>query len=252
MRWIVGDVQGCALELEDLLRTIRFDAANDQLWSVGDLVNRGPDSAAALRLWRDAGGRGVLGNHELYMLGVRQGRWPRKPDTLQPLFDAPDADDLIACTRALPVLRHLPAGDAARDVWVVHAGVHPRWTDLHAVAAELDAHHDDDDFLARDDVSFAVRVRCCTEDGKRGKWDREPAGCEPPFAPWDSFYRGDALIVHGHWAWRGHYRGEHTLGLDSGCVYGGKLTAWCMEEDRIVQIASRSPPSRGYSRSAST
>jgi bis(5'-nucleosyl)-tetraphosphatase (symmetrical) len=252
MRWIVGDVQGCARELDELLRTIRFDAANDELWSVGDLVNRGPDSAAAVRLWRDVGGRGVLGNHEQYLLQAHAGRWPRKPDTLQGLFDAPDAAELIGLLRALPVLRRLPAGTAARDVWVIHAGVHPRWTDLAAKMADFDAHHDDDDFLERDDVKFAVRVRCCTADGERSKWDREPEGCTPPHAPWDAFYRGDALVVHGHWAWRGHYRGARTIGLDSGCVYGGKLTAWCMEEDRIVQVPSAAPPARGYSRSAST
>jgi bis(5'-nucleosyl)-tetraphosphatase (symmetrical) len=63
-----------------------------------------------------------------------------------------------------------------------------------------------------------------------------PEVCKGSYRPWDAFYRGDDLVVHGHWARRGHYRGERTLGLDSGCVYGGPLTAWCLEEDRIVSI----------------
>jgi bis(5'-nucleosyl)-tetraphosphatase (symmetrical) len=119
MRWLVGDVQGCALELEDLLRATRFDPGRDELWCVGDLVNRGPDSLATLRLWQSVGGRGVIGNHEVYALCARSGRWPRKHDTLQALYDAPDADALLGALRALPALAWLPGADAmdrpARD-----------------------------------------------------------------------------------------------------------------------------------------
>ena len=77
----------------------------------------------------------------------------------------------------------------------------------------------------------AVRPR-----GERNRFDKLPEDCPPPFRAWDSFYAGDALIVHGHWARRGHYRGPRTIGLDSGCVYGGPLTAYCVEEDRVVQV----------------
>ena len=66
-----------------------------------------------------------------------------------------------------------------------------------------------------------------------------PEACPPPCLPWDSFYHGEALVVHGHWAARGYYRGARSMGLDSGCVYGGWLTAWCQEEDRIVRVKSR-------------
>jgi bis(5'-nucleosyl)-tetraphosphatase (symmetrical) len=85
-------------------------------------------------------------------------------------------------------------------------------------------------------VDFAIRVRCCTADGKLQRHTGPPDRCPGDSRPWDTFYEGAALIVHGHWGVRGHYRGEHTLGLDSGCVYGGKLTAWSQEEDRIVQV----------------
>ena len=120
----------------------------------------------------------------------------------------------------------LPDGACGPDVWAVHAGLHPQWRDLHAVAdAVNDAPHDDA-WLERPEVSFATRVRCCTATGERSRFDRSPADCPPPYRPWDTFYAGPALAVHGHWAWRGHYRGPHTMGLDSACVYGERLTAW--------------------------
>lgn len=244
VRWLVGDVQGCARELDALLELVRFDPARDELWCLGDLINRGPDSLATLRLWRDVNGRGVIGNHEVYALCAASGRWPRKRDSLHDLMLADDRDDLFARLRRLPVLAKLPAAGApAGDVWIVHAGLHPCWTDLDALAARLDVAAHDDDWLESDEVSFMTRVRCCTVDGQRSRFDARPEDCPPPFHPWDSLYRGELLVVHGHWAWRGHYRGSRTLGLDSGCVYGGPLTAWCLEEDRVVQVKPGGSPS---------
>lgn len=240
MRWIVGDLQGCARELDALLEAVQFNEHSDELWACGDLINRGPDSLATVRRWRELGGRGVIGNHEIYALLARSGRWPRKPDTLDPLFAAPDAEQLCASLRALPALAFLPGAGASPDVWLVHAGLHPHWQDLHALAATLEASPHDDDWLVSEPVSFATRVRCCTATGERSRFDRLPQDCPAPFRPWDEFYTGAATIVHGHWAWRGHYRGPRTIGLDSGCVYGGPLTAWCMEEDRIVQVPASS------------
>ena len=236
MRWIVGDLQGCARELDALVREIGFDPSRDELWAAGDLVNRGPDSLATLRLWRDLGGRGVIGNHDIYALCVRSGRWPRKADTLDALFADPECEDLLGRLRALPALAHLPARAGSPEVWVVHAGLDPRWTDLHAAAARINAGPHDDAWLESEGVRFATRVRCCTAAGELSRFDKLPEDCPPPFRPWDSFYAGEALIVHGHWAWRGHYRGARTIGLDSGCVYGGPLTAYCVEDDRIVEV----------------
>lgn len=236
MRWVVGDLQGCARELEALLRAIRFDPTRDELWSAGDLVNRGPESLETVRLWRDVGGRGVLGNHDVHALLTRAGVRTKPMPDLDALFEAEDADALLAAVRALPALAYLPGGDGFADAWVVHAGVHPRWTDLHATARRIDERPHDDDWLRSDDVAFATRVRCCTPDGDLSSHNGSPDGCPDGTRPWDEFYRGDALVVHGHWATRGHYRGPRTLGLDSGCVYGGPLTAWCQEEDRVVQV----------------
>jgi len=236
VRWLVGDIQGCAKELERLIEAIRFDPARDQLWSVGDLINRGPDSLAVLRLWREIGGRAVLGNHDIYGLRAFADRSRRKFDTLDALFDAPDAEKLLAGLRRLSLLVHLPSLDGGPDTWVVHAGVHPHWSDLEVVAERIQATRDDPGWLESPDVAFATRVRCCDADGTRVKHSGGIDSCPAGSRPWDDFYRGAALIVHGHWAQRGYYRGERTLGLDSGCVYGGRLTAWCQQEDRVVSV----------------
>ncbi len=239
VRWLVGDVHGCARELEDLLTAIRFDPAHDELWCVGDLVNGGPDSLATLRLWQSIGGRGVIGNHEVYTLCAHSGRWPRKRDTLDGLYAAPDADALLGALRALPLLQWLPADDGGPATWAVHGGVSPLWTDLHALAQRVNPLPHDDDWLESDEVSFATRVRCCSPTGERHRYDLGPEGCPPGYRPWDALYVGEAVVVHGHWARRGHYRGARTVGLDSACVYGGQLTAWCQQEDRVVQVPSR-------------
>lgn len=239
MRWLVGDVQGCAAEFAELLETVRFDPERDEIFCVGDLVDRGPDSLATLRLWRDAGGRSVLGNHDRYALLARSGRWPRHRDTLGALYAAPDADELLECLRKLPLLVALPGEGDGPDVIVVHAGLSPRWTDLETLARRMNALPHDNEWLLRPEVEFATRVRCCTERGELCEFTGPPAKCPPPHRPWDEFYTGDVLVVHGHWASRGHYRTANVMGLDSGCVYGGRLTAWCQDEDRIVQIPAR-------------
>lgn len=248
MRWVIGDVQGCARELDDLLERVRFDPGRDELWIAGDLVNRGPDSLAVLRLWRDLAGRAVLGNHDVYALLARSGRRPRKrSDTLGSLFAAPDADELLDRLRGQPLFVRLHDAAGVCSAWLVHAGLHPRWPELDELAAKSASAAHDDDWLESDEVTFAVNVRCCTADGERADHAGPPETCPPPFKPWDEFYRGELLVVHGHWARRGCYRGERTLGLDSGCVYGGELSGWCQEEDRIEQVPSRAS-GRGPSR----
>lgn len=237
MRWVVGDIHGCARSFDRLLKAIRFDPSRDELWSVGDLVNTGPDSAAVLRLWRATGGKGVLGNHDIYALRVRAGaRGRREDDTLDDLLRAGDAEELLALLRDLPVLVRLPGSRHVREAWVVHAGLRPDWLDLPAVARRLNAGPRDDARLTGPEIAFATRARCCLPSGEMLSFVGPPEECPAPYRSWDSFYRGDALVVHGHWARRGHYRGERTMSLDSGCVYGGVLTGWCQEEDRVVQV----------------
>ena len=239
MRWFIGDVHGCARTLEDLVRAARVDLARDEVWFVGDLVNRGTDSAAALRLVRDLGGRGVLGNHDLYALRALAGEVERETDdTLDDLASAADGAELRAFLSGWPALQLLPGGPNG-GICLVHAGIHPRWTDLEAMASRLAGALTLS--RARDaDLAFAVLARCCTPAGELVS-PRDPKGeCPGPARPWDDFYTGERLVVHGHWARRGLYRGERALGLDSGCAWGGALTAWCAEEDRILQVPSRS------------
>ena len=134
MRWLVGDLQGCVEPFDRLLRAIDYDPSRDELWVLGDLVNRGPESAETLRLWRDIGGRAILGNHDVYALLTASGLWKRKQDTLDDLFTAKDYHELLALLRGLPVLVQL-----SDDVWIVHAGIHPAWDDLKKIRKRLDA-----------------------------------------------------------------------------------------------------------------
>jgi len=240
VRWIVGDIQGCRGEFEELLEAANFDPTRDELWCLGDLINRGPDSLAVLRLWRSVGGRGILGNHEVAALLAFSGTRPRQLESLQRLFGAGDAAELLQQLRNLPILVYLPSAGGGPDCWIVHAGLHPSWS-LPAVAGTLNDPPHTDAWLQSEDVSFAISVRCCTDEGRMCSHKGVPEDCRPFCFPWDSFYHGNTLVVHGHWAARGYYRGTRSMGLDSGCVYGGSLTAWCQEEDRIVQVRSQQP-----------
>ena len=199
-RVFVGDVQGCRQQLEELLNALEFARESDELYPVGDLVNKGPDSAGVLDLLIELGARPVLGNHDLRWL--ERGR--------------------VETTAHEEWLRAQPIVRVMSDIIVVHAGLHPHWTE-----ADLGD-------LAEADVEFAVTVRYCDETGRRPSSDWPVP--EPPYRPWYHFYRGDKRVVFGHWARQGLYRGDKVLGLDSGCVYGKELSAWIAEEDRIVQI----------------
>jgi bis(5'-nucleosyl)-tetraphosphatase (symmetrical) len=230
-RIFVGDVQGCRAELERLLEALRFDPAGDRLEPVGDLVNRGPDSLGTLRLVRSLGGGGVLGNHDVHLLRVGRGRRALRPsDTFADVLEAPDRDVLLQWLAERPFFRDLG------DVWLVHAGLHPGWEDPAAALAECDP------IEPGDACDFAIRVRHCTADGERPKHDDPPP--PPPFAPWFEHWLGRRVptIVFGHWAMRGLVREPGLRGLDTGCVWGGRLTAWIAEEDRLVHV----PAERAY------
>ena len=108
------------------------------------------------------------------------------------------------------------------DVVMVHAGLHPKWTESQLLE------------LTKSERQYAVSVRYCDESGAQPASDWPPPG--PPFRPWDDFYTGDKRVVFGHWARRGLVVRPQSIGLDTGCVYGGDLTAWIAEEDRIVQV----------------
>lgn len=205
-RIFVGDIQGCARPLRDLLDACGFVPRVDRLLPLGDLVRKGPDSRGVLRLLRELDAEPVLGNHDLI--------WLQRESAEDP--------EAAAWLRAQPFVRVMP------DLIMVHAGLHPLWR-------EEDLAH-----LSEADVRFAVSVRHCDAQGNRPPADWPPP--PPPFAPWDHWYRGRKRVVFGHWARRGLVRTRAVIGLDTGCVYGGKLSAWIAEEDRIVQVPGLAPP----------
>jgi bis(5'-nucleosyl)-tetraphosphatase (symmetrical) len=251
--YAIGDIQGCYDPLQRLLDLLRFDPAVDRLWLVGDLVNRGPHSVEVLRLLRGLGERAVavLGNHDLTLLAVAAGQVkPKRKDTFHSILEAPDRDELLHWLRRCPLLHH----DPVLGFTMVHAGLPPQWDLVLAQrgAAEVEAAlrgPNYQDFLARmfgseprrwkselsgdDRLRFTVnaltRMRFCTTDGALSLAEKGPPGTQgkglwPWFAASDR-RNAHLKIVFGHWASLGYYRAPGIYALDSGCVWGGRLTA---------------------------
>ena len=251
--YAIGDVQGCYDELRALLDTLRFDPAADTLWFTGDLVNRGPESLATLRFVRDLGARAVtvLGNHDLHLLAVASERSPlKRKDTLQGVLDAPDRDELLAWLAGLPLLHH----DAERELTLLHAGLPPQWSIARAceLAGEVEAVLRDGDRAAyfahmygdtpdrwdptldgwarlRFITNCLTRMRFCTPEGRlalsaKGPPGTQPSGCLPWFEVPGRASAG-ARIVCGHWSALGLVERDDLLAIDTGCLWGGALTA---------------------------
>lgn len=230
-RIFVGDIQGCREELEALLEAARFDPSADRLMPLGDLVGRGPDALGTLRLLVGLGAEPVLGNHDLHTLRAAAGvRRPRPSDRIDGLLAADDCDELMDWLRAQPFLRLEP------DYLLVHAGLHPLWSNPEVRLALADP------VSEHPHSTFATRVRYCSPTGERPDGD-ESVAPPPPFAPWYSFYdpaqHGGRRAVFGHWSQRGLVDEPQALGLDTGCVWGRELTAWIPEERRFVAVRAR-------------
>jgi bis(5'-nucleosyl)-tetraphosphatase (symmetrical) len=253
-RYAIGDVQGCDAELARLLAAVRFNADRDELWFVGDLVNRGPDSLGVLRRVRalDPNAIVVLGNHDLHLLAVALCAGARKRkagDTLDAVLAAPDRDALLEWLLARP-LAHLPAG--GRDL-LIHAGIVPQWSPdqtvrlAHEVEQRLRREPEEvfasmygnrpdqweDSLTGADRTRFVInaltRLRFCTRDGRVDlKLKGAPAEAPADFAPWFTHRdarRDSVRIVFGHWSTLGLVQRRELLALDTGCVWGGALTA---------------------------
>ena len=254
----IGDVQGCFDELQRLLKECRFNRKRDRLWFVGDLVNRGPKSLQVLRFVRDLGARAVtiLGNHDLHLITQHEGfERLRDDDTFHDVLRARDARALVNWLRARPMM-HVEGGYA-----MVHAGLLPQWTVRKArlLGAEVEkalTGRDYRDFLEnmygskpdrwRDSlrgwdrlrviVNAMTRMRYCTGGGKmefRAKGSAPPRG----FRRWFDTYTGKKTVVFGHWSQLGLTLGKRHAGLDSGCVWGGALSALRLEDRRLYQVA---------------
>jgi len=256
----VGDVQGCYDELRSLLGACGFDRKRDRLWFVGDLVNRGPKSLEVLRFVRDLGSRAVtvLGNHDLHLVTQFEGfERSRKDDTFQDVLEAPDAGELVNWLRSRPLMHE-------GNGWVmVHAGLLPQWTSKKALmlAGEVETALQSGNYRKflqhmygskpdqwsdalegwdrlRVIVNAMTRMRFCTAGGKMeffAKGEKPPPG----FRRWFDTYKRRNAVVFGHWSQLGLTLGKRHAGLDSGCVWGGRLTAFRLEDRALYQVACR-------------
>ncbi len=251
--YAIGDVQGCDDELAELLEALDFSAGRDRLWFVGDLVNRGPRSLAVLRRIRALGEAAtvVLGNHDLHCLAVARGCAAlRGSDTLDELLGARDRDALLDWLISRPLM-HLESG---RRLALVHAGLAPQWSIPEAIACAREMEHAlqhaperlfqqmygdqpdrwspslEGDERLRFIANCLTRLRYLDADDRlvmRVKASPNTARTKkliPWFEAEEARWRG-TRVVFGHWSTLGFYRNADVIGLDTGCVWGGSLTA---------------------------
>lgn len=263
--YAIGDVQGCYDELQAVLQVCQFDPANDSLWFVGDLVNRGPKSLETLRFVKSlANKQVVLGNHDLHLLTVAYGAQAKRPeDTIDDVLNAPDREELLTWLRQQPLFYH----DA--KFTMVHAGIPPQWHCKEAAryAAEVQqvlSGDDFKDFLSHmygnqpdqwsedltgwDRLRFITnaltRLRFCTMEGqldlvtKAGLQEQQPH-----YLPWfkvPNRKHKQNTILFGHWAaLQAQVDEPHVFALDAGCVWGGNLLALRLEDLTRYSVTSK-------------
>lgn len=266
--YAVGDIQGCYTELLRLLEKMCFDPAIDRLWLVGDLVNRGPDSVNVLRLIKSLGDSAitVLGNHDLHLLAVAEGAAKlHRCDTLHDVLDAPDRGELLAWLRVQRLLY------VEGNFVLVHAGLLPSWTVAqaqqlaHEAEAALTGKHYHD-FLVhmygnhpdhwendlsgyqrlRTITNACTRMRVCTPSGEmefkfKGEVHNAPEG----YMPWFDVpgrASAHATVVCGHWSALGLNVTPQIITLDTGCLWGGALSAIRLEDRKLFQVPCESKP----------
>ena len=272
--YVIGDIQGCYRELVDLLDAINFDATNDQLCFIGDLINRGPESLEVLRFVKHLNEKTVvtLGNHDLHLIAVAKNPEKKKPkDTLDEILAAPDLEELMNWLRR----QSLIYTDQDKAFTMVHAGLVPPW-DLQQtmeVAREAEAILKSDtfyDFLdvmygnqpdqwsddlgGHDRIRFIIncltRLRYCSKSGKIDFEFKGPPGSEPKgIHPWFCIKNRNTKkekILFGHWSTVSlgnidDFRKYNVYPLDTGCVWGGTLTALRLDDERWFSVPSQQP-----------
>lgn len=268
--YAIGDVQGCLDELRLLLDKIGFDARRDRLWFTGDLINRGPHSAATVRFVRDLADAAVvvLGNHDLFLLMIDAGYGKiHRGDTMQEILEAPDKHELIAWLRSRK-LAHYEDGHL-----MVHAGVLPQWDAPKAVALAGEVER----ALMSDPALFAYM-----KGGEPAAWDENLTGYDRLRLLINAFTRmrfitplkkgasmefatktdaapkgyiawyeepmratRNVQVLYGHWASRGLTMAGNLAGIDTGCVWGRQLTALRLEDRVLFQVECVGGP-QGY------
>jgi len=261
--YAIGDIQGCAEELHRLLERLRFDPTRDRLWFAGDLVNRGPGSLEVLRLVHslDACSVVVLGNHDLHLLALAEGNTKHaKKSNLGAILEAPDRDELLQWLRHRPLMHH----DASRGFTLVHAGLAPQWslTEALAYARELEevlrgpGYRDylfamygnepsrwSPDLTGMERLRFITncltRLRYCTADGTLALKEKGTLATRPKsLVPWFQCPRRQTRgnrIIFGHWSSLGYWDRDNVWGIDSGCLWGGHLTALRLRKRQALE-----------------
>ena len=269
--YLIGDVQGCDTPLGQLLELIDFSPSRDTVVLLGDLVNRGPESAQVLRRVQRLGSAAVslLGNHDLHLLGLAHGaRKPGRKDTLAPILEAPDRDALLDWLRQQPMALHRVIG--GQDLLMVHAGVLPQWTvaQTMALAGELQDVLRGPDLPAfmtemygnepaqwtdalqgaarlRVIVNALTRLRFCTAAGVMDFDTKDAADSAPVgYLPWFDVpgrRSAGATVAFGHWSTLGWVGRPDVISTDTGCVWGGQLSAVRIgatpQAQELIQVA---------------
>lgn len=270
--YAVGDVQGCYPELGRLLEKLRFEPATDRLIFCGDLVNRGGESLAVLRMLHDLGKAAIvtLGNHDLSLLAIglrSEEEQARVNPDLRAILQAEDSDKLLGWLRQQPLLHH----EAEHNCTVVHAGFAPRWTRKQArrSANEVERALRGRDYKRllsrlfgdkpaswnprlrgldrmRASINVLTRMRFCNVHGRiafdeKGPPGSQKAGLYPWFAV-PGMTRRNGTIVCGHWSALGRFDGLGIRALDTGCVHGGTLSAYRIDaapdQPRFLSVAA--------------
>ncbi|QKI89693.1 symmetrical bis(5'-nucleosyl)-tetraphosphatase [Thiomicrorhabdus xiamenensis] len=275
--YIIGDLQGCFDELQQLLGKINYRPEEDCLWFVGDLINRGPKSLECLRFVKALEEQGkaktVLGNHDFHLLAVYSGlvTFLSKSDTIQPILDAPDADELVDWLRKQPLMIHHPQQNAV----MVHAGIPPQWSIEEALQfaseAQVPLLGDDwqtfvrEELFGSEDTSWDpqmsgwpriryiinafARMRYCDKKGtlnfklkgspKKVKKLKQSDPALKGIKPWFKFKKRKSLgteIFFGHWSTLGEVDKHDVHSTDTGCLWGGSLTAYHLESGQRLCI----------------
>jgi bis(5'-nucleosyl)-tetraphosphatase (symmetrical) len=270
--YAIGDIQGCYNELQRLLDEIGFDPAHDRLWLVGDLVNRGPGSLEVLRLICSLGDRAitVLGNHDLHLLAVAAGVAElHRSDTLDGILHAPDREELLHW------LRHQRLLHAEGDFVLVHAGLLPQWSVAQAagLAREVEQALRSEEYVTflsrmygnqphgwRDDLSGYARLRVIVNAFTRTrvlspqgemefKFKGELADIPEGYLPWFDFPKRasrEATVIFGHWSALGLMVRNKVVALDSGCLWGGPMTAIRLEDRQLFQVSCNNPVAKHW------
>ena len=272
--YAIGDIQGCFQELNDLLDLIEFSETSDQLWFTGDLVNRGPQSLETLRFIKSLGDRAitVLGNHDIHLLAAAQSNKAHRKDTFAEIFSASDRDELLNWLRQQPLFHH----DELLGYSILHAGVAPQWdlNKIQSLADEveqilrndqypeyLDQIYGNNPDIWSDDLqgwerlrcitNFFTRVRFCDQDGRMDFSEKGPPGSQPEeWQPWYEIKNrksADLKIIFGHWSTHklAHKLSEKNIGenkvfpIDTGCLWGGQLTAFRLEDEALFKLDCR-------------